>query len=144
MEGKVEASFSQVIPGWGLQIGDNQLGLIGFVQISLSAEGKLTSYMTKDCSLKPYGQACVGLGGTLGLRLGADAGQINSSFGIKAYLEGGFDTGGKLCYTSRGWSGQICIGGHIKAVGEVRIIWVSVGSSYDVWADKICMGNNDL
>jgi RHS repeat-associated protein len=144
LEGKVSASFSNVVPGWGLQVGDNQFGLIGFVELSLAAEGKLSSYITQDCSLATYGQACVGLGGTIGLRLGVDAGDIKGSFGVKAYLEGGLSPGGKLCYTTHGWSGQLCIGGSIKAVGEVRIIWISAGTSYDIWADKVCVGNENL
>lgn len=144
LEGKVSAEFSQVIPGWGLQVGDNQFGLIGYVNVTLSAEGQLSSYITMECTLRTYGQTCVSLQGSIGLRLGVDAGEVKGAFGIKAYLEGGFDPGGKLCYTTHGWSGQLCIGGHITAIGEVRIVWVSVGTSYEIWAGKVCLGNKEL
>lgn len=144
LSGNVTFSYSKAIPGYSIPAPDYlKAGLMAYIQVTVSASGTWGQQPTADCKLTFFGSGCMSLSGSVGLRFGLDLGEQGSTLGIKAYLEGGIDPSGKICINNDGLTGNFCLGGHVSFVAEVRLWWVSVGTTVDILSGKWCVGNEN-
>ncbi len=144
LSGNVTFGYSKTIPGYSVPAPDYlKVGLMAYIQVTVSASGTWGKRPTADCKLSFFGQGCLSLSGSVGLRFGLDLGEQGSTLGIKAYLEGGIDPSGKICLNNDGVTGNFCLGGHVSFVAEVRLWWVSVGTTVDILSGKWCIGNEN-
>lgn len=148
LEANLKMSFEGVIPGLGVSVpAVGKFGLIGSVEFGIKGSGTLSQTFDKDCNVTCASKVCVGVYGQVSLMLGvkaAEAGddpQVNDPFGAQVGVKGSMGASGMVCYGCSGWEFQACVQGGFELIAQVKVFWVTVGGSAEIWSGQTCTSN---